>query len=124
MKSVSVELSEFAFEALAGEASPDTGSLSPRLIQAIRLYLSDKEVERPGWRYPAWRQGRETGAMRSIDLSIDEDLWSELATEAIQQGTSVDRLAEHAALYFAAELNAGRITERILDDFEPPGDEG
>ncbi len=123
MRSVSVELSEFAFEALAGEPSPDTGSLQLRLIQAIRLYLSDREVGRPGWRYPAWRHDRETGARGSIDLSIDEDLWSELATEAAQQGTSVDRLAEHAALYFAAELNAGRITERILDDFEPPSDD-
>jgi hypothetical protein len=36
--------------------------------------------------------------------------------EAARQQVSVTQLLEHAALYYAAELDAGRLTERILDE--------
>ena len=39
-----------------------------------------------------------------------------------RQEVTVEQLAEHAAFYFAAELDAGRVTERILDDLEPPSE--
>jgi hypothetical protein len=38
--------------------------------------------------------------------------------EAGKQGVSAQQLLEHAAFYFAAELDAGRITRRILDDLD------
>ena len=31
---------------------------------------------------------------------------------------SAQQLLEHAVLYFAAEDNAGRVTERILEDLD------
>ncbi len=49
---------------------------------------------------------------------MDSELWREFEEEAERQGVSVEQLAEHAAFYFAAELDAGRVTQRILDDLE------
>ena len=44
------------------------------------------------------------------------DLWKDFEGEATRQAVRVEQLAEHAAFYFAAEVDAGRITQRILDD--------
>ena len=38
-------------------------------------------------------------------------------SEALSQEVTAPQLLEHAVLYFAAEENAGRVTERILEDF-------
>jgi hypothetical protein len=58
-------------------------------------------------------------------LEVASDLWSDLEQEALRQGVTVEQMAEHAAFYFAAELDAGRVTQRILDDLEAgEGSEG
>ncbi|HEX6781202.1 MAG TPA: hypothetical protein VF125_04140 [Solirubrobacterales bacterium] len=53
-----------------------------------------------------------------VELDVADDLWLEFGEEAAGQGVTVDQLAEHAAFYFAAEVDAGRVTDRILDDLE------
>jgi len=53
-----------------------------------------------------------------VELDVADDLWLEFGEEAASQGVTVDQLAEHAAFYFAAEVDAGRVTNRILDDLE------
>lgn len=116
MRSVTVGLGEFAFDALAGKADRASGYASAQLIRAVQFYLNDRDVERPGWRYPRFLCEQEVGGRKRLELSVDDDLWIEFEAEAERQGVSVGQLAEHAALYFAAELNAGRITERILDE--------
>lgn len=50
-----------------------------------------------------------------LELSVDEDLWRALEQESGRQGASVSQMVAHAALYYAAELNSGRITERVLE---------
>ncbi len=53
-----------------------------------------------------------------MELSVDEGLWDSLEQEAARQGVPAPRLAEHAALYFAADRDAGRVTQRILEDLK------
>lgn len=52
---------------------------------------------------------------------MDAKLWADFEREAKRQGVPVERLAEHAALYFAADRDAGRVTQRILEDMEAKG---
>lgn len=110
-------LSPSAFEALGdgGGVDPD---LSSRLELALRVYLGDREAGRPAWPYPAFMRGGEPGADLELELSVDDRLWQLLEAEALRQQIPARRLAEHAVLYFAAELAAGRLTERIVDDLE------
>lgn len=122
MRTVTIELGLLPFEALVGEEEPDAGQAPARLVHAVRFYLADRGAERPGWEYPSFLRGREAGAEAKLELSVDEELWGEFEAEAARQGVSVPQLAEHAALYFAAELDAGRIAERILDEFEQDGE--
>jgi hypothetical protein len=53
-----------------------------------------------------------------LELDIKDDLWHSFEAEAGRQDVSSQQLLEHAAFYFVAELDAGRITQRILDDLE------
>jgi hypothetical protein len=112
---VEVVLSRLAFEGLTGGGDVPAAAA---LDGALRCYLGDRDSERPAWPYPEFLRGSETEGDASIELDIDAELWREFEQEAERQGVSVEQLAEHAAFYFAAELDAGRATQRILDDLD------
>jgi hypothetical protein len=91
---------------------------------ALRCYLGDRDADRPAWPYPGFLRAAETQADKQVELDVEERLWRDFAAEASAQQVSADQLAEHAAFYIAAEVDAGRITQRILDGLESdPGDE-
>lgn len=124
MSPVTVELGEFAVEALAGERDVGAIHVPTRMVRAVRIYLGDRDTGRPGWRYPAFMRGQDVARRTTLELDVAPELWGEFEAEAEGQGVTVEQLAEHAALYLAAEVNAGRITERILDDLGEGPEEG
>ena len=112
MRRVTVDLSRLAFEGLK------SGGDAPAPVQmeaALRCYLGDRDASRPAWPYPGFLRESETPREVTVEIG-DAELWAELEREAERQGVSAEQLAEHAAFYFAAELDAGRVTQRILDD--------
>jgi len=113
---VTVSLSRLAFDALMAEEADAEAQVTVRAESALRCYLGDKDTERPAWRYPDFLRGTETQGDLQVEFEVEEDLWHDFEAEASAQGISVEQLTEHAAFYFAAELNAGRVTERILED--------
>jgi len=117
--SVILDFGGFPLEALAGEEVRRSDDIAERVERAIRCYMNDRDPDRPGWSYPRFLTRRDVGEVR-VKFSIDAGLWADFEAEAERQGVSTRQLADHAALYYAAELNAGRITERILDDLEDP----
>jgi hypothetical protein len=120
---VTVCVGEFAREAIAGEEGMSSERIPLHAVQAIRCYMNDRALGRPGWKYPvALREDWEAAKKVELELSIDRDLWLSLEDEADRQGVSSQQLVEHAAFYFAAEVNAGRATRRILDELEQPPD--
>lgn len=114
-RQVAVVLSHLALEGLTGGGEVPAAA---GLDGALRCYLGDRDSERPAWPYPDFLRGSETEGKAEIELELDAGLWREFEQEAERQGVSVEQLAEHAAFYFAAELDAGRATQRILDDLE------
>jgi hypothetical protein len=117
-RSVTVRLSRLAFEALAGEGR-DGDPRTPGMTEsAIRLYLGDKGTGRPAWPYPGFLRQSQTREDVGLELEIDPDVWLQFEAEAEKQSVSAQQLLEHTAFYFAAELNAGRVTQRILDDLD------
>jgi len=116
-QAVTVRLSQLAFEALAGEARQGSVHAPPsRTESAIRVYLGDKGSNQAAWPYPGFLRGSEVQGDVELELDIAPDLWLQFEAEAEKQGVSAQQLLEHAAFYFAAELNAGRLTQRIIDD--------
>lgn len=124
MTKVKVRLGAFAGGMLAWQHQRDSGSgngvepSSDDVVRVIRFYLREKEGEDAGWAYPdLLRQGRPEEEVE-VELEIDESLWGQMEREAERQHVTVTQLLEHAALYYAAELDAGRLTERILDELD------
>jgi hypothetical protein len=114
-RQVIVVVSELAFEALVGEGA--AASAPVKIDSVLRYYLGDRGTKRPAWPYPGFLRGSETRRDKQVALEADEGLWRDFSEEADKQGVTVEQLVEHAAFYFAAELDAGRVTQRILDDF-------
>ncbi len=113
---VELAVSQPAFDALAAEVETRAAITASRMESAVRLYLNDKGAGRPAWPYPSFLQGSETAKDVGLELEIDEALWRSFEAEAAEQSVSLQQLAEHAAFYYSAEVDAGRITQRILDD--------
>lgn len=110
---VSVRLSELSLKALGGGGE----DVAVDLERALRVYLGDSDASKPGWPYPT-----ALGVVRvkevKLSLWLDEGVWRALEEEAAAQEVLASQLASHAALYYAAELDAGRLTQRILDGIE------
>jgi hypothetical protein len=115
---MSVSLGVFARKALAEEETREETPISASVVRAVRCYLNDKGLARPGWKFPSFLRDKGPSEEVKLELNIDEELWHTLEEEARSQGVSVRQMLEHAVIYFAAELNAGRVTQRLLADRE------
>jgi hypothetical protein len=120
---VKVKLGAFAGGMLAREHQRDTGSgsgvpSSDDVVRVIRFYLRERGGGGAGWAYPGLFRRRRPEEEVEVELEIDDSLWDEVEREAERQDVAVAQLLEHAALYYAAELDAGRLTERILDELD------
>jgi hypothetical protein len=119
---VRIRLGTFAGGMLAWKHQRDAGSgdgaqpNSDDVLKVIRFYLREKSTGGAGWSYPDLLREGNPAEEVEIELEIEDALWREMRAEASRQRVSVTQLLEHAALYYAAELDAGRLTERILDE--------
>lgn len=117
MTKVRVKLGAFATEVLARKAGggpPGSGDFE----RVIRFYLGERRARPYGWAYPDFLRERRVSQDVELELAVEDLLWVSFEAEARDQGVTVDRLLEHATLYFAAEVDAGRATERILEEIE------
>jgi hypothetical protein len=115
-RTIAVTVGEFALSSLAGGSGESPG-LSPSLVQVIRYYLADRGSDRAGWRYPGFlREDNQVSPVREVRFTVETAIWKEFTEEAERQAVSVDQLLQHAALYFMADRDAGRLAQRILED--------
>lgn len=120
---ITVRVSRLAFDALVGIEAGSTVEPPSRMKSAVRCYLGDRGTGRAAWPYPSFLRESETQADVEVECDVETELWRQFEEEASTQGVTVDQLAEHAVFYFAAEANAGNVTQRILDDLGQDGDE-
>lgn len=114
---VSLRLGEFTIYALAGEKGPASGQVRSNAVRALRYYLGEHDTGRPDWPCPTFLSDGGGGSVE-LDLAVDDDLWRSFEREAERQGVDVGKLADHAALYFAADRDAGRLTDDALDQLD------
>jgi hypothetical protein len=115
-RTVTVALGDFSLEFLGGTHKHDPDTLAGSLMQAVRYYLADKDSGRAEWSYPSFQRDGQVGERVEVEIHSDDAVWEAFSAEAERQGVSTDQLLQHAVLYFAADLDAGRLTQRILDD--------
>jgi len=126
-RSVTVRLGTFAAEALTeghrnatAAAVVDERATAKGALKALRFYLNEESANAPGWAYPELFRGREPDARLELELKMDESLWRAAKLEARRQKITFTQLLEHAAMYYATELDAGHIAQRILHELDTP----
>jgi hypothetical protein len=112
---VQVKLGDLAAHSLAASDDPDPERLALLLPRAVRFYFEEREGEQPGWRYPSFLDdgGADDGGRA---VSLPDELWRQLQAEAEQQGVGAEDLLQHAAFYYGAARDEGRLTQRIAED--------
>lgn len=88
-----------------------------RLAAAIAYFLAEDSSEVAGHAYPEFRrEEKDAGLSRALSIAIPVELWRRFKAEAERERVSPDRLLEHAALFFAAQEDAGRVAEWLAED--------
>lgn len=117
MSAVQVKIGPLAAHSLAASDDPDPERLSLLVPRAVRFYLGegDGDGDQPGWRYPAFLDRSEADG-DGREVSMPDELWQQLRAEAERQEVSPEDLLQHAAFYYGAARDEGRLTRRIVEE--------
>jgi hypothetical protein len=115
-RAVTVSLGRLASQAIGGGES--NVEASAHAAKAIRVYLNARGTGGAGWAYPSFLDERRGGEGIRLELRIEDGLWRGLEEESERQHVGVSQMLEHAILYFAAEVDAGRLAEQILEQLD------
>jgi hypothetical protein len=115
-RSLTLEMDEFGFEAFTELAERQGGSASRVVTMAAQYYLADSDDERPAWRVPSFAHKVEPERRRAgVRIELDDATWDALVQEAGRQEVDICVLAAHAVLYFIADVDSGRVAQRMGD---------
>jgi predicted transcriptional regulator len=117
-RDLTLHLDEFLRGALDGYARERHDSPSSIVRMAALYWLADRDSGRTAWRAPRFR--RDAGLSgESMRVGVDDETWQALEEEALRQGVDAELLAEHALLYFLADLDSGRVGSRLQHLSDP-----
>jgi hypothetical protein len=85
---------------------------------AVLYYLNDRDAEQPAWRAPRFRPSEVRG--KELEVTFDYETWTALEEESGRQRVRPEDLAVHALLYYVADLQRGRVGERLADALDEP----
>jgi hypothetical protein len=115
-RSLTLAMDAFGSEAFAEFAERQGGSVSRVATIAARYYLADSDDRQSGWPVP--RSARMVERERphaGVPVEVDDATWDALLREAHRQGVDICALAAHAVLYFMADVDSGRVAQRMAD---------
>ena len=118
-REVTLTLEEFGRTSLETRGRTLDVPVSALVRQAALYYLAVRGSDRSAIRIPrfARERGKHVGNGRlDVTLELDEADWSALEVEAVHERVELERLIEHAALLFLADLESGRAAVRIAEE--------
>ena len=111
-KTMTLRLNPFGRQALA-ECAQEHHDSAERVVRTASLYyLADRDSGRAAWRVPRFLRSAPEGD-EALQVDLDDQTWDALVREARGQGVDPARLAEHALLYYLADLDEGRLAHRL-----------
>ncbi len=120
---ISITFDQFGWGALEEEARAEGLALDRLMSLACTYYKSELANERTATLVPRFDKSaavprfdksaakRET---RLLELELDAESLRLLEQEAEDQELELERLIEHAAILYLADLDAGRVAERVI----------
>ena len=112
MKALTFQLDGFGHEAFEEFVRLRHHSRSAAVRIASLYYLADRDCWRPAWHAP--RCATASRGAADLTVRLDRETWEALQEEAERQDVSAADLVRHAVLYFLADLDSGRVTERLV----------
>jgi len=115
---MTLELGEFSRAALEAQAQRQALAVETLLARSAQYYLLERGSERLSARVPSGIDGdarAEHGLPLRVTIDLGDRHWNELDAAAARERLSVERLFEHAALLFLADLESGRVAARLLE---------
>jgi hypothetical protein len=111
---VTLAFDDFGWESLQAEAGAH-GDVLDEWLGTAAVYYDNAvlRTNRPAPRGPRFKpEGR--GTPRRVSLKLSSDRWKRLEEAAAEQGIGLERLIEHAALFYLADIHSGRVADHIL----------
>jgi len=106
---------EFGWEALESEAQREQISVDEFIAGAAEYFEADLPSERMPMTVPAFARSPGRGGEQEIGLQLGARTWKSFREEAARQGVPLERLLEHAALYYVAAIHsAGLPADRLV----------
>jgi hypothetical protein len=116
-------MGEFVANTLREHARANALSPEEFVDRAARYYLSEPSSMRPARRIPAFVKRGSAGRPIEFHVELEETPPEQLQAAAALEGTSVERVLEHAVLLLIADLDSGRVAARFIEQMhEPPHD--
>jgi hypothetical protein len=115
-RSLTLEMDAFGLETFTELANRQGTSASGLVRIAAHYYLADSDDGRPAWRVPSFAHKVEPERRQDgVRIELDDATWDALVQEARRQGVDIGVLAAHAVLYFMADVDSGRVAQRMGD---------
>jgi predicted DNA-binding protein len=111
-----LSLSPFGWASLEARAGADGFELDQLVEQACAHYASELGAGRPATDLPRFDPEEPDGRVRTVSLELDQSCVERLDEEAQRQGgVSRARHVRHATLMYLADLEAGRVADRLAE---------
>jgi hypothetical protein len=119
---VTLRFDEFAWGTLEAAALRDGETLEDLVTRAVLYYDAELPATRIAMSAPRFKP-RDHGNPRDVVLRIPSVSRERLEVEAARQDVPLEQLYEHAALMYLADIDAGRVADRVLEGAEEVDDE-
>jgi hypothetical protein len=111
---IAITFDDFGWEALEERAAEQRVSLEELISLALGYYDSELPSGRAAAIVPRFRRGPAKGETRTLTLRLEEGTMPRLECEAERRGVAFERVCEHAALLFLADLDSGKVAEEVV----------
>jgi hypothetical protein len=105
---------EFGWCALEEQASAEGFEVEQLVALACSYHESELAAERVATVVPRFRRRPADVETRALELELGDGCLRRLKREAEHQGVALERLCEHAALLYLADLDTGKVAERVV----------
>jgi hypothetical protein len=119
-RELTLSFDEFGWESLESQARRDGKTLDELLSRAAAYLDAELPTRRAAILVPPFKP-RGRGTPREVRPELGRECWERLEGEAERQGVALERLLEHAALLYLADIDSGRVADRVLDRAEETG---
>jgi len=117
MTDAKLRFDDFAWGTLEAAAGRDGETLDDFVTRAVLYYEAQLPASRIAMSAPRFKPPNY-GHPRDLSLGIPAGVRTTMVAEAARQDVPLEQLYEHAALLYLADIDAGRVADRVLEDLD------